>query len=158
MRRERFWGHVNGGVIVSEHAEVDAQDEGLRFLLVDDDTVFLSSLKLIVESLGHEAECARNAEQAASLVERNTYDVVLVDYLMPGKNGTWFMKNVTAPRMSKFLLMTAHEDMTIINDMFRLGVCGYLIKPFSRDDLARHIEFHVNRKQQERNVRAAKTE
>ncbi len=115
----------------------------MKFLLVDDDARLLDTLELMLNSLGHSADCALSAEEGADLAAAESYDMSLVDYSMPDKDGLWFMRNAGLPRATKVLLMTAHVDKGIIKEMFDLGACGYLIKPFDEAELAHHIEFHV---------------
>ena len=64
----------------------------MRFLLVDDDESFLKSLLLIVESLGHSADCATTADEGAALLAARPYDISLVDYSMPDRSGLWFRR------------------------------------------------------------------
>lgn len=115
----------------------------MKFLLIDDDAPFLKSLQLIVESLGHSADCAATADEGAALLSTHPYDISLVDYAMPGKSGLWFLKYADIPASTKVLLMTGEVDRTVIKEMFDVGVCGYLIKPFNADELAHHIDFHT---------------
>jgi len=115
----------------------------MKFLLVDDEVGFVKSLRDIVESIGHAADCAFSAEEGVALVAKVEYDFLLVDYCMPEKSGIWFMKNAVVPRSTKVLLMTAYLDRKVIGEMLRLGASGYLVKPFDREELARHIGFHT---------------
>jgi two-component system CheB/CheR fusion protein len=117
----------------------------MKFLLVDDDASFLKSLQLIVESLGHSADCATTADEGLALLKDQPYDISLVDYSMPEKSGLWFMEHANISGPTKVLLMTGEVDRKVIKKMFDVGVCGYLIKPFDADELAYHIDFHTQR-------------
>ncbi len=117
----------------------------MRFLLVDDDTSFLKSLQLIVESLGHSADCATTADEGMALLTSQPYDISLVDYSMPGRSGLWFMEHAEVPNTTKVLLMTGEADRSVIKKMFDKGVHGYLIKPFDAAELAHHIDFHIGK-------------
>ncbi len=59
---------------------------------------------------------------------------------MPVRDGIWFMENAKLPRRTKVLLVTAHVYRKMINRMFRLGVTGYIIKPFDETGLLRQLE------------------
>jgi len=61
---------------------------------------------------------------------------------MPEHDGSWFMRNAEVPRDTKVLLVTAYANRDIINEMFRLGISGYVIKPFDGPELLRHLDFH----------------
>ncbi len=86
---------------------------------------------------------AASVAQAIPMVEDALYDFVLLDYRMPVHDGLWFLKNTRVPRLTKVLLMTAHSHNGIINEMFRAGARGYLIKPFEKEDLLCHLAFHA---------------
>ena len=114
----------------------------MKLLMLDDDCALLTALKNVLSEHGLDVECCDNAKEAVDRVANNTYDFVLVDYKMPENDGLWFMRNVTFPRKTKVLLMTAYLNREVINKMFALGACGYLIKPFDDGEILRHIEYH----------------
>ena len=117
----------------------------MRVLALDDDKSVLDSLRRMLEDEGCDVTCFEDAQTAAADTVATEYDLILVDYKMPEKNGAWFMKNARIPAETKVLLMTAYAQKDIIDDMFKNGVSGYLIKPFDRDELMRHIRFHSDK-------------
>ena len=114
----------------------------MNILILDDDTELLDALSRILEHHGHDVDCADNAELAVDMVVQGNYDLLLVDYKMPGNDGVWFMQNVDLPKDSKVLLITAYVNRDIINKMFTLGAAGYLIKPFDEEELLRHVSYY----------------
>lgn len=114
----------------------------MKILILDDDKELLKALKEMLSRHEHVIDCSDNAPAAVKVVEGGDYDFVLVDYKMPDNDGIWFMKNVKLPRKTKALLMTAYVNREIINKMFSLGACGYIIKPFEENELFRHLEFY----------------
>jgi response regulator of citrate/malate metabolism len=60
---------------------------------------------------------------------------------MPVNDGAWFLQKFRVPRKTKVLLITAFVDREVIRKMFSLGASGYLIKPFEKEDLLRHMNF-----------------
>jgi len=116
----------------------------MKILIVDDEKALLKALKRLLEEHDHDVECVDNAKRAVEMVKESTYDVILVDYRMPENDGMWFMDNAEIPSTTKVLLITAYVNRKVINRMFELGAAGYLIKPFSEEDLLRHLDFYVN--------------
>ena len=114
----------------------------MKILLLDDEESLLRALRAVLEDLGHAADCFSDAAEAARKIEGGDYDVALVDYMMPVHNGIWFMKNARVPRKTKVLLMTAFVNRKVINEMFKLGARGYLIKPIDQEELSHHLSFH----------------
>ena len=114
----------------------------MRILLIDDDQHVLDSLKQMLKALGHEADAVDNADDGVPMVKDGDYDFVLLDFKMPKHDGIWFMKNAEVPKSTKVLLLTAYINREVINEMFKLGARGYLIKPLNSDEIKDHLEFH----------------
>jgi len=115
----------------------------MKILVLDDDWELLEVLAKELALANHEVDCSNCAKKAVEMVALKTYDFVLVDYKMPEKDGIWFMKNAKFSRNTKTMLVTAFVNRDIIKKMFALGVCGYIIKPFTCDELVRHLHFYA---------------
>ena len=103
----------------------------MKILIIDDDEALLVALgRMLEESKDLEVYMAGSAELGVAMVGDSDYDFVLVDFKMPKHDGIWFMQNAQIPRATKVLLMTAFVNRDVINEMFSLGIVGYLIKPF----------------------------
>ncbi len=114
----------------------------MHILIVDDDERTRKCLKQWVTRLGHSADDTASAEGALQLVKQNEYDVILLDYEMPGHNGRWFMEQAELPQGTVSLMITGLLSGDVVSEMFCAGIRGYLAKPFTPDDLERHFEFH----------------
>lgn len=115
----------------------------MRVLVLDDDVKVAKVVQSILHEHGYTADIAHDASFGVDLVERGNYDFVLLDYRMPEKDGAWFMKNANVPRGTKVLLTTAFVNRKVINEMFKLGAAGYIIKPFTENELLKHLQFHA---------------
>jgi CheY-like chemotaxis protein len=113
----------------------------MKILVLDDEKALLQSLRGMLTSHGHTVTCSDNAAEAVDMVKHTAFDVVLVDYKMPGNDGIWFMQHADLPRATRVILITAYVNREVINRMFELGAAAYLIKPFSEDELLRHLAF-----------------
>lgn len=115
----------------------------MNILVVDDDRAVCSAVRDFLLNAGYEVSCVLDAESGVEIAKREFFDLVFLDYKMPDKDGEWFLRNAALPRRTKVILLTAHLDREIVNIMFKLGICGYVMKPFGRDDLLRHLSFHL---------------
>lgn len=115
----------------------------MKVLVLDDDEDLSSALREILVMRNLDVDCATSAPDAIEKLVDKQYDVVLVDYVMPQHDGIWFLKHAKLPRSTKVLLMTGHIERKVINKMFDLGVCGYLIKPFDEDELLHNLNFFL---------------
>lgn len=115
----------------------------MNVLVLDDDEDLTSAIHDILSTRNLDVDCATSAPDAIDKMDGKLYDVVLVDYVMPHHDGIWFMHNAKVPRTTKVLLMTGHIERKVINMMFDLGVCGYIIKPFDEEELLRNLAFFL---------------
>jgi len=115
----------------------------MKVLVLDDDEDLSSALREILVMRNLDVDCVTSAPDAIEKLGCKHYDVVLVDYVMPHHDGIWFMNHAKLPRSTKVLLMTGHIERKVINTMFDLGVCGYIIKPFDEDELLRNLNFFL---------------
>jgi response regulator NasT len=99
-------------------------------------------MKAMLAEHKFDVDCRDNANEALSMAEKGGYDFVLIDYKMPDNDGLWFMEHVHLPRRTKALLMTGHVNRDVIKRMFKLGVSGYLIKPFRDQELLLHLDYY----------------
>jgi two-component system, chemotaxis family, chemotaxis protein CheY len=117
----------------------------MKILVLDDHHAYRKEVVAMLNRCGHEAHEVARAASAVPLAENGDYDLVLVDFNMPDHDGLWFMRNTKLPPRTKALLVTAHANRYVINQMFQSGVAGYIIKPFDETELIRHLEFHFGR-------------
>ena len=116
----------------------------MNILVVDNDKDVLDVVRRMLADEGHNVDCCDDAQDATTRVDQQAYDFVFVDYKMPERDGVWFMKNARLPSSTKVLLMTAYINRDVINRMFSLGICGYIIKPFDPDEILRHLDYHAS--------------
>lgn len=117
--------------------------ESLNILVIDDHDGLRAEIRAMLEDEGHAVQEAAGAAQAIPLVRETRFDFILLDYRMPLHDGIWFLRNVELPRETRVLLMTAHNHNELVAAMFKAGAKGYLIKPFGREDLMHHLNFHA---------------
>ena len=120
----------------------------MNVLVLDDEKDLLAAVRGILEADGHVVDTVESAEQAVTMIESGKYDFMLIDYKMPEKDGAWFMRQAKIPRSTKVILMTAYLNKKVADEMFKLGVVGYIVKPFNAEALRRHLAFHSRPKDQ----------
>ncbi len=115
----------------------------MKILILDDNESLVMALKGILVNNGHEVDGVLAAHDAIEKINSCFYDLILIDYKMPTHDGIWFMREADIPRKTKVLLMTAYVHRTVVNTMFELGACGYMMKPFDEEELLRNMEFFL---------------
>jgi CheY-like chemotaxis protein len=114
-----------------------------RILVVDDDPdlLFLVAHSVKSMSLGYVVETASGAEVAIDKFGQQAFDLVVTDYMMPGKNGLELVRDLRqkAPD-TKFLVMTAHQETARVRNSVAEMEIGFIGKPFVLPELAEAIE------------------
>ncbi len=108
-------------------------------LLVDDEEKILKTLGRALRDAGHEVAEATSARQARRLLNERTFDVFLVDNVMPEVTGIELIRDLTAATNEsdrpQILMMTAHATVESAIEAMKLGALDYLQKPFEIDEL-----------------------
>jgi CheY-like chemotaxis protein len=106
-----------------------------RVLLVDDEEVVRDVLrKLLAREPDLSIDEAESAEEAAKLLARQRYDVLLTDKNLPGKSGLELIREAMRLRpMLEAMIITGYPSADSVVEALAAGACDYLVKPF--DDL-----------------------
>ncbi|MFI7617385.1 response regulator [Nonomuraea terrae] len=111
----------------------------IRVLVVDDEELVRSGLRLILEAAGDIAVVgeARDGAEAVSAVRRLRPEVVLMDVRMPGTDGlTAAGRLLTEPRPPKVIMLTTFDLDEYVHRALRLGAVGFLLKDTPPRELA----------------------
>lgn len=108
-------------------------------LLVDDEEKILKTLGRALREDEHEVTTTSSPQEALRLLGIRQFDVLIIDYLMPGSTGLDVVRELhaSAPEADRptVLMMTAHGSVRNAVDAMKLGVRDYLQKPFDIDEL-----------------------
>ena len=108
----------------------------LNILLVDDDVEFSDVICHIVEFLGHNINTATSLKEAHQWFENNTFDHVLLDFMLPDGSGLHLLDHLKMIGQSpKVTLISGHPSVKgILAEMCEPNV-SHLLKPLQREDL-----------------------
>ena len=111
-------------------------DELMNVLIVDDDHVFRSLLKLNFEERGLKCFQAENVNDAREILSRHSIDYAVVDLRMPGESGLILIKEIkdTNPEASVLILTGFASHQTAV-EAIKLGAIHYLSKPVDFEEI-----------------------
>lgn len=117
-------------------------------LVVEDDQDVGMGLQDFFDLKGYDVTLATNGEEAMELMKGHEYDIVLLDIMLPKKNGFEVLEEsqqlgVTAP----VLMLTAKGEQEDILNGFGLGAEDYVTKPFNAEELAARVRAILQRTQ-----------
>ncbi len=118
-----------------------------RLLIVDDDTAVLNLLKTSLTKLSSEYQIsiASDGVKAMSLIQNQSFNLVLADYMMPGITGIDLARMIrkVSPRTT-IILMTAFGTNRLKDTSKYLGIDAYLDKPFTVEELYKIVQNTTN--------------
>ncbi len=109
-----------------------------RILVVDDDENILSLERTILEQKGFEVTTADSGEQALKLLKQGAFDLVLLDVMMPGKDGFEVCRQIkqdARTRTIPVIFLTAKGGGEALAEGFESGAVMYINKPFTANKL-----------------------
>jgi DNA-binding response OmpR family regulator len=114
-----------------------------RVLIADDEPNIVASLEFLMEQAGFEVKVAPDGAAALALVASFRPDLVLLDVMMPVKNGyevCQHLKGDPATRGVKVILLSAKGRDVEVAKGLELGADAYVTKPFSTRDLVARVK------------------
>src|SRR6476469_498404 len=107
-----------------------------HLLIVDDDANTLASLARAFRLAGHEATVCDNAARALELVKSETFDMMLSDVVMPGKDGLSLLEDLRKAEIPlPVVMISGQANIEMAVRATRLGAVDFLEKPLSTDKL-----------------------
>lgn len=116
-----------------------------RILIVDDEDRIRRLLKMYLEREQYTIEEADNGDTALEMALQNDYDLILLDLMMPGKDGIEVCKGVREKKATPIIMLTAKGEEVNRVQGFEVGTDDYIVKPFSPGELVARMEAVLRR-------------
>lgn len=108
----------------------------IRLLLVDDETDFLNAYARRFARRNVETTLAASGQEAIDRVRENTFDVVVLDVMMPEMNGLETLRRLKAIEPDlPIIILTGHADSRVLIEGMDMGAFDFLLKPVGTDEL-----------------------
>ena len=115
-----------------------------RILVVEDEKSINDLIEMNLTEAGYICECAYDGLQAADILERESFDLVLLDIMLPDVNG-YELLDFIKPMGIPVIFITAKGSMEDKVRGLRLGADDYLVKPFEIVELLARVEAVLRR-------------
>jgi DNA-binding NtrC family response regulator len=127
-----------------------------KILIVDDNPTNIRVLTETLEPEGYEIFAASNAEQTLRLAAKVSPDLILLDVVMPGRDGfstCQALKSGETTREIPVLFVTARQETESILRGFKVGALDYISKPFQAEEVVVRVKTHLKLHHLAREVR-----
>ncbi len=113
----------------------------MKVLFLDDEQNFLNSILKRMKKQKIDAMGATSSDQAIEMIEKNDFDVAVVDVKLPAReDGIRILKEIKARRPeTEVILLTGHAVMDVANEGMENGAFDYMMKPADPEALSRII-------------------
>ncbi|MEM9629848.1 MAG: sigma-54 dependent transcriptional regulator [Pseudomonadota bacterium] len=117
-----------------------------RVLIVDDELGMRNFLQKTLQGLCARVDVAGDTEESSRLLDQNTYDVVVLDNIMPRKSGVeWLSEQQRIGFFADAILMTAFADLDTAIAAIKAGASDFLLKPFRSNQIVNAISQSLKR-------------
>lgn len=130
--------------MVPESEEKRFRDEMIKILIVEDELAISDLIDMNLSTHGYRCTCAYDGMQAADLLVDNTYDLILLDVMLPEVDGYELMEYIR-PMNIPVIFITAKGAVADRVKGLQLGADDYLVKPFAIVELLARVEAVLRR-------------
>ena len=123
-----------------------------NILAVDDETAILTMIQKILSRDGHQVTVVSDS-QMLEAVQLEQFDLILLDIMMPGKDGFTVCKEIRGKTDCPILFLTAKMQEQSLVYGLQTGADDYICKPFGANELRARIGAHLRREHREHYVR-----
>ena len=109
-----------------------------RILLIEDNNDIQEILYSLL-SEDHEVLQAFSGTEGLRLFQQEAVDLVLLDIMLPGKNGDQVLEEIRLHSQTPVIMMTALGDKHLISQYLLAGANDYIVKPFNLDEVAARV-------------------
>lgn len=112
----------------------------MRVLLVEDEERIASFVRRALEEQGFSVQLVSDGDEAYQRAQHESYDVIVLDIMLPGRDGLSILRNLREQRNSvPIILLTARSELGERLEGLNLGADDYVTKPFYTEELIARI-------------------
>lgn len=116
-----------------------------KILVVDDERPIAEIIKYNLQKEGFEVKTSYDGEDAIKMVHSMNPDLIILDVMLPKKNGFDVLKEIRIQYMMPVIMLTAKEEENDKITGLELGADDYITKPFSNKELIARVKANLRR-------------
>ena len=130
----------------------------MKILVVDDERPLVKGIKFNLEHEGYEVDCCYDGASAVTMARNNTYGLIILDLMMPEKDGLQTCQEIRTFSSVPVIMLTARSESSDLLLGFESGADDYITKPFNILELKARIRALLRRSGISASVSAAASE
>ena len=120
------------------------EEKMIKILIVDDENPICDLIDLNLSASGYHCTTAQNGMDALDLIDKENYDLILLDIMLPGADGYDVMAYVRPLKIPVIFITAKHEVRDRVKGL-KAGADDYLVKPFDVVELVARVEAVLRR-------------
>lgn len=116
-----------------------------RILIIEDDKSISELQKDYLEMSGYEVECAFDGDTGLDYIKNHSFDLIILDLMLPGRDGFDILKQVADSKQIPILIVSAKSEEAYKIKGLNLGADDYITKPFGMGELVARVNSHLKR-------------
>ncbi|MEM8551628.1 MAG: sigma-54 dependent transcriptional regulator, partial [Pseudomonadota bacterium] len=135
----------------SRPADLTSELADAAILVIDDEPGMRNFLAKTIKGSCARLDVAAGTEEGTALLDAQSYDVIVLDNVMPGQTGVeWLTEQRAIGLYSDAILITAHADLDTAIAALRAGASDFLLKPFRGNQILNALANSLRRKRMRR--------
>jgi DNA-binding response OmpR family regulator len=119
--------------------------EGKRILIIEDDQEISRLLSVILEKSHMEPVAAYSGTEGLLQLQNNTFDLILLDLMIPGKSGEELIKEIREKSSIPIIVISAKVDIENKVQVLKMGADDYITKPFHQEEVMVRVEVQLRK-------------
>jgi two-component system response regulator RegX3 len=133
-------------------AKKHSNDKRVNILLVEDEESFVDALTIGLDREGFDVAVARDGQQAVALFAKDTFDIVLLDLMLPKMSGLDVCRQIRTSSEVPIIIVSAKGEEVDMVLMLEIGADDYVTKPYRLRELVARIRAVLRRRETHENV------
>lgn len=118
----------------------------MKILIIEDEYNLADAISCVLETKNYVVKIETDGLTGLEEALTNTYDLIILDVMLPGKNGFEILKELKQEKVdSKILMLTARSSIEDKMIGFNCGVDDYLTKPFHMEELVARVDIQLRK-------------
>ena len=117
----------------------------MKILVVDDEKLLVKGIKFNLENEGYTVDAGYSGDEAVSMARTGNYDLIILDLMMPGKDGLQAAQEIRGFSTVPIIMLTARSERSDLLMGFESGADDYVTKPFDILELKARVRALLRR-------------